>query len=73
MIIKLLENVAWSLFFIVFFFTYTGAWTLAGVMLEERIGIFWATVIITLLNVIFLNIIFMYVFGGYKWVQISMS
>ena len=73
MILKLLESIAWSLFFVVFMYIYLGGWTLAGIALEERIGTVWASVIVVLFNVIILNILFMYVFGGYKWVQISMS
>lgn len=73
MILKLLENIAWSLCFAMALFIYTGVWTLLGVMLEERIGTFWATTITVLSNVIVLNIILLYVLGGYKWVQISMS
>ena len=73
MILKLLENIAWSLCFVVAFFIYTGVWTLLGIMLEERIGTFWATIIVALSNVIFINIILLCVSGGYKWEQISMS
>lgn len=73
MILKLLEDIAWSLCFVAILFIYTGVWTLLGTILEERIGTFWATIIVTLSNVIVINIILLYVFGGYKWVQISMS
>ena len=66
MIIKLLENIAWTLCFTIILFIYTGGMGLLGVVLEERIGTVWSTIIIVLLNVIIFNILFMLISGGFR-------
>lgn len=65
MIIKLLENIAWTLCFTVILFIYTGGMGLLGVVLEERMGTVWTTIVIILLNVIIVSILHVLISGGF--------
>lgn len=66
MIVKLLENIIWTLCFVAVFYAYVAGMSTFLRWLEKRIGSIWSTVIVTLLTIIIFNILFTLIPGGFS-------